>query len=71
MTDRNSRPKAQAKAAAAEDDRALKVVMIGFVSLIVLAASSFVAFPSMGAVFLESYKTQYAAKVSEAEICRF
>jgi hypothetical protein len=44
--------------------------MIGFFSLLIIAASAFVAFPSLGAVFLDSYTQQYQARVTEAIICR-
>lgn len=71
MPDENMKPKSNSKVAVAEDDRALKLAMIGFLGLIVFAASAFVAFPSMGAVFIESYKQQYEAKVTESVICRF
>ncbi|TQV79165.1 hypothetical protein [Denitrobaculum tricleocarpae] len=71
MSDLKNKQRARAKVAAAEDDRALKIVMIGFLGLIVFAASALAAFPSMGAVFVESYKQQYQAKVTEAVICRF
>lgn len=71
MPDENMKPESSSKAAIAEDDRALKLAMIGFAGLMVFAATAVVAFPSMGAVFLESYKQQYEAKVTESVICRF
>lgn len=71
MLDEHIKPKSSSRAALAEDDRALKLAMIGFLGLMVFAASAFVAFPSMGAVFVESYKQQYQAKVTESVICRF
>lgn len=64
--------KNRAKAAAvAESDRALRLAMIAFFSLVMIAASAFMAFPSLGAVFMQSYGQQYQAKVTEAAICRF
>lgn len=71
MSDENMKPKSTTKAATAEDDHALKFAMIGFLGVMVFAASAFVTFPSMGAVFIESYKQQYEAKVTESFICRF
>lgn len=71
MSDEHIKPKSGSKAAVAEDDRALKLAMIGFLGLMVFVATAIVAFPSMGAVFLESYKQQYEAKVTESVICRF
>ncbi len=56
---------------AAEGDKALRLAMIAIFSLIMIAASAFVAFPSLGAVFMQSYGQQYQAKVTEAAICRF
>ena len=71
MSDLKTQRVARAKAAAAEDDRALKLAVAAFLGVIVFAASAFLAFPSMGAVFVDSYKQQYQAKVTEAVICRF
>lgn len=71
MSNLNNHQRARAKAAAAEDDRALKFAVAGFLGVIVFAASAFLACPSMGAVFVDSYKQQYQAKVTEAVICRF
>lgn len=69
MSDRNLNSE-QPPRAAIEGDRALKLAMIGFFSLLMIAASACVAFPSLGAVFLDSYTQQYQARVTEAIICR-
>lgn len=71
MTDRQMKKKPARAVAASEGDRALRLAMIAFFSLIMIAASAFVAFPSLGAVFMQSYGQQYQAKVTEAAICRF
>ena len=71
MSDRQTKTKRAQAIAATESDRALRLAMIAFFSLLLIVASAFVAFPSLGAVFLESYTQQYQAKVTEAVICRF
>ncbi|WP_282608252.1 hypothetical protein [Pelagibius sp. Alg239-R121] len=71
MSDRDLKSNQRQDAAVVEGDRALRFAIIGFFSLIAIAASAFVAFPSLGAVFLDSYNQQYQARVTEAVICRF